>query len=186
MASPLAQRNNFKYTPRPALPEALPLVLPATWLLVIGALNLFYGISVIAGSHLFITTASWLVGDARPWGWLMVIVGLVQMGAAPAVLMRRWWAIWIGLLSVAWHMVAASMFSQDYLGFAIAFLLLDAVRLAGLCPAASRPRQTAAGHWCGWRHTKRSLGGGRESRDVATAPSSGPSSCSRRWCCSSR
>ena len=76
-----------------------------------------------------------------------MIVGLVQMGAAPAVLMRRWWAIWIGLLSVAWHMVAAIMFARDYLGFAIALLLLDAVVLAGLLAAAAGPRRTASGSW---------------------------------------
>jgi len=44
-------------------------------------------------------------------------------------------------------MVAAIMFSQDYLGFAIALLLLDAVVLAGLLSAATRPRPTATGHW---------------------------------------
>ncbi len=60
---------------------------------MIGALNLFYGISVIAGSHIFITTAAWLTDDAQPWGGLMVVVGLIQMASAPAVFLFRGWAI---------------------------------------------------------------------------------------------
>jgi len=132
MASRAANPNNFKYTARPALPDLLPLVLPGAWLIVIGALNLFYGISVLAGSHIFITTASWLVGDARPWGWLMVIAGLIQMVAGPAVWMRRSWAIWIGLLSAAWHMVVAVMFASDSLVLAILLLILDLIVLVSL------------------------------------------------------
>lgn len=132
MASRVANRSNFKYTPRPALPDGLPLVLPGTWLLVIGGLNLFYGISVLADSHIFITTASWLLGDARPEGWLMVIVGIVQIGAGPAVLMRRTWAIWIALISAVAHMFAAIMFAQDYLSWALVLLVLDLAVIASL------------------------------------------------------
>lgn len=142
MATRVANPNNFKYTARPALPEALPLVLPGTWLLLIGALNLFYGISVLADSHVFITSASWLLGDARPEGWLWVIVGLVQMAAAPAVWLRRSWAIWIGLISAAWHMVAAVMFASDSPVYGILLLLLDLVVLGSLI--AGRPRTQRA------------------------------------------
>ncbi|HSD25081.1 MAG TPA: hypothetical protein VLB79_12225 [Solirubrobacterales bacterium] len=147
MASGTTQPNNFKYTARPALPSGLPLVLPGMWVLLIGGLNVFYGISVIAGSHIFITTASWLVGDARPWGWLMVTVGLVQMGAAPAVWMGRRWAIWIGLLSAVWHMVAAIMFAQDYLGFAIALLVLDAIVAGSLLAGGFGTRSKPSERW---------------------------------------
>jgi hypothetical protein len=144
MASRVANPNNFEYTARPALPEVLPLVLPGTWLLVIGALNLFYGISVLAGSHLFITTASWLVGDARPWGWLMVIVGIVQMAAGPAVWLRRSWAILVGVLSAVWHIVVAVMFASDSLVLSILLLLLDLTVLGSLIAGRPTPSRRRA------------------------------------------
>ena len=53
--------NNFKYTARPRLPVVGEALLASGWLLAIGVLNLFYAISVIAGSTIFITTASWLL-----------------------------------------------------------------------------------------------------------------------------
>lgn len=145
MASPAAHRDNFKYRPRPRLPAYAPLLLPGAWLLVIGLLNLFYAIAVLADSHIFITTASWLVGDTRPEGWLMLLVALAQLIAAPGVFTGKLWAIWVAIISVAVHMVAAIMFAQDNLGIAIALLLLDAFVLISLLvggfgrrPAAGR------------------------------------------------
>jgi hypothetical protein len=121
-----ANRNNFKYTARPQLPVVGEALFASGWLLTIGLLNLFYAISVLADSHIFITTASWLVGDARPWGWLMLAVGLIQLIAAPGVLMGRLWALWIGLISVAGHVAAAIMFFPDEPWIALGLLLIDA------------------------------------------------------------
>ena len=63
-----AQPNNYVYTRRPDLTGVGVLLLAGSWMLVIGLLNLFYAISVIAGSTIFITKAAWLVGDAHPLG----------------------------------------------------------------------------------------------------------------------
>jgi hypothetical protein len=135
-----ANPNNFKYTARPRLPVVGEALFASGWLLTIGLLNLFYAISVIADSHIFITTASWLVGDARPWGWLMLAVGLIQLVAAPGVLLGRWWALWVGLLSLAGHLAALIMFFPDEPGIAIALLLLDAIVLACLLVLMRSPR----------------------------------------------
>jgi hypothetical protein len=116
----------------------------STWLLVIGLLNLFYGISVLAGSHIFITTAAWLVGDTRPEGWLWVIVSVLQLGAAGGLLLGRSWAIWIGALSVLGHIAAAIMFFSDEPGIAVALLLLDLIVLTCLVAVARSPRAVAA------------------------------------------
>ena len=138
-----SQPNNFKYTARPSPPAILPMILPGTWLLVIGALNLFYGISVIAGSHIFITTAAWLTDDAQPLGGLMVVVGLIQMASAPAVFLFRGWAIAIGVLSVLWHLVVAIMFWDNSEGIAIVLILLDLVVLGSFLAGVAESRQRA-------------------------------------------
>ena len=138
------QPNNFVYTPRPSLPVVVPLILPGSWLLVIGALNLFYGISVIAGSHIFITAAAWLTDDAQPWGGLMVVVGLIQMVSAPAVFLFRGWAIAIGVISVLLHIVVAILFVDNSEGIAIALLVLDLVVLGSFIAGIEESRTRAA------------------------------------------
>jgi hypothetical protein len=127
--------NNFKYVTRPRFPGVGARVAVAGWLLLIALLNLFYAISVIAGSDIFITTASWLVGDARPWGGLMLIVALIQLATVPAVLLGRMWGMWITLLSVAWHIAAAIMFLSDEAAIAIVLLLIDIGVLGALAMA---------------------------------------------------
>ena len=104
----------------------------AGWLGLIATLNLFYAIAVIAGSDIFITTASWLVGDARPWGWLMLIVALIQFASVPAVALGRVWGYWVALLSVVAHIAAAVMFFSDEAVLAILLLLVDLSILGAL------------------------------------------------------
>ncbi len=127
-----AEPNNFQYTPHQDLTGVGVLLFAASWLLVIGLLNLFYAISVIAGSGIFITTAGWLVGDARPWGWLMLIVALVQLVAAGGIFAGRRWALWIAVLSVFAHIAAAIMFLSDSTLLGILLLGLDVTVLGSL------------------------------------------------------
>jgi hypothetical protein len=134
MQTAAANPNNFQYVARPRLPVVAEAVFASGWLLTIGLLNLFYAISVLAGSHIFITTASWLVGDARPEGWLMLVVSLIQLAAAPGVLLGRLGAVSVGLLSAVGHVVALIMFFADAPGFAIALLALDLI--VALCLVA--------------------------------------------------
>ena len=103
MQTAAANPNNFEYVARPRLPVVGEAVFASGWLLTIGLLNLFYAISVLAGSHIFITTASWLVGDTRPEGWLMLVVVVDPAGRGPGGSARsagrrgdrgcsQWWA----------------------------------------------------------------------------------------------
>ena len=59
------------------------LVLFASVLLVILAcFNLIYGIAAIANSHVFTANAHYVFGDLRTWGWITLIIGLLQLLAA--------------------------------------------------------------------------------------------------------
>ena len=135
-----ANPNNFEYTARPRLPVVGEALVASGWLLTIGLLNLFYAISVMAGSHIFITTAAWLVGDSRPDGWLMLVVALIQLAAAPGVLLGKLGALAVGMLSVAGHVVAVIMFFSDSPGVAIALLLIDMTVLTCLLSVARSAR----------------------------------------------
>lgn len=136
--------NNFEYVARPQVPVVGEALIATGWLLTIAVLNLFYAISVLAGSHIFITTASWLVGDTRPEGWLMLIVALVQLAAVPGVLLGKLGAVGVGMLSVLGHVVAAIMFFGDSLAIAIALLLIDITVFLCLVSVARSARLAAS------------------------------------------
>lgn len=126
MTGHLYEPNNFRYVERPRFPGVGARLMVAGWLGLIGALNLFYAIAVIAGSDIFITTASWLVGDARPWGGLMLVIALIQLAAAPAVAFGQRPAILIAILSAIAHIAAAAMFMfSDTVALGAILIVID-------------------------------------------------------------
>ena len=55
-------------------------------LVIIGFFNLIYGIAAIANSHVFTANAHYVFGSLRTWGWITLIIGVLQLAAAAGVL----------------------------------------------------------------------------------------------------
>lgn len=125
MAYERAAPNNFKYRAHPDIGGIGALVFAGSMVLLLGLLNLFYAISVIAGSEIFITEAAWLVGDARPWGWLMLIVAMIQLSAPISIWLGGRWGQWVGILSAVSNIVAQVMFLSELPGVAIVLIVVD-------------------------------------------------------------
>ena len=66
-------------------------------LLVIGFFNMLYGIAAIANSHIFVAGAHYVIGDLRAWGWVTLILAVLQLAAAGGILagnqLARWFAV---------------------------------------------------------------------------------------------
>src|SRR5271163_3970159 len=69
----------------------------AILLLVVGFFNMIYGIAAIANSHVFVANAHYVVGNLRAWGWITLIISILQLAAAAGVLvgnqLARWFAV---------------------------------------------------------------------------------------------
>lgn len=124
--------TNFKYTPKVPVIEPGLVVFAASWLLALGLLDVFYAITVIAGADIFIKESAWLVGDVEPWGWLMLIIGLIQLAAVPSILRGTGWGHWVGIASALGNMVAQMMFLSDSALVAILLLILDVMVIHAL------------------------------------------------------
>ena len=48
-------------------------------LMVIAFFNFIYGITAIAQSHVFVANAHYVFGDLRTWGWITLIISIVQL-----------------------------------------------------------------------------------------------------------
>ena len=127
-----AVRANFKYIESPDPTRVGLLIFSGLAILLLGGLNLFYGIAVLAGSDIFITEAAWLVGNVEPWGWLMVIIGLIQIPAGIAIMRGSDWARWVGIASACLNIVSQAMFMSDLPGVAIVLIGVDLTVIYGL------------------------------------------------------
>ena len=68
-------------------------ILPA----IIGCFNLIDGIAAIANSHVFAANAHYVVASLRTWGWITLILGVLQLLAAAGIMagnqLARWFAV---------------------------------------------------------------------------------------------
>ena len=91
------------------------LILFASVLLVVaGCFNLIYGIAAIANSHAFTANAHYVFGNLRAWGWITLILGVVQLLAAAGVLAGNQWARWFAVVVVGLNTIDQMFFLPAY------------------------------------------------------------------------
>jgi hypothetical protein len=51
----------------------------AILLVIAGSLNIIYGIAAISGAHFYDDTTRYLFSSLNTWGWITLILGLIQL-----------------------------------------------------------------------------------------------------------
>ena len=120
------------------------LVLFASVLLVIlGCFNLIYGIAAIANSHVFTANAHYVIGNLRAWGWITLIIAVLQLAAAGGVLASNQLARWFAVAVVGLSAIDMMFFVPAYPFWALTIIAVDVVALYGLCAYGSRENLAA-------------------------------------------
>ena|ERR1700720_688114 len=72
-------------------------------LLVAGVLNIIYGIAAIGDSKFFTAEATYIISGLHTWGWITLILGVLELVAAFSLFsggeFGRWFGIFIGSLN---------------------------------------------------------------------------------------
>jgi len=107
-------------------------------LLVAGFFNMIYGIAAIAQSHVFTANAHYVFGNLRLWGWITLIIAILQLAAGGGVLAGNQWARWFGVAVVGLSAIDMMFFLPAYPFWALTIIAVDIVALYGLCVYGSR------------------------------------------------
>jgi len=107
-------------------------------LLVVGFFNMIYGIAAIANSHVFTANAHYVIGNLRAWGWVTLIISVLQLVAAGGVLAGNQWARWFAVAVVGLNAIDMMFFIPAYPFWALTIIAIDVVALYGLCAYGSR------------------------------------------------
>jgi hypothetical protein len=110
----------------------------AILLFVIGVFNLIWGIAAIFNSHFFTTHAHYVIGDLRAWGWVTLILAILQLGAAGGILAGNQWARWFSVAVVGLNAIAMMLALPAYPVWGVIVIAVDIVALYGLCAYGSR------------------------------------------------
>ena len=116
----------------------------AILLFVVGCFNLIQGIAAIANSHVFVANAHYVIGNLRAWGWITLILGVLQLLAALGVLAGNQVARWFAVAVIALNAIDQMFFIPAYPFWALTIIAVDVVALWGLCAYGSRENLAAA------------------------------------------
>ena len=116
----------------------------AILLLIAGFFNMIYGIAAIANSHVFTANAHYVIGNLRAWGWITLIISVLQLVAAAGVLAGNQLARWFAVAVVGLNAIDMMFFIPAYPFWALTIIALDVVALYCLCAYGSRENLAAA------------------------------------------
>jgi len=112
-------------------------------LFVAGFFNMLYGIAAIANSHVFVAGAHYVIGDLRAWGWITLILSVLQLVAAAGILAGNQLARWFAVAVVALNAIDMMLFIPAFPFWALTIIAVDIVALYGLCAYGSRQNLAA-------------------------------------------
>jgi hypothetical protein len=116
----------------------------AILLLMVGFFNMIYGIAAIANSHVFVANAHYVFANLRTWGWITLIIAVLQLIAAGGILAGNQLARWFAVAVLALNAIDMMFFVPAYPFWALTIIAVDVVALYGLCAYGSRQNIEAA------------------------------------------
>ena len=112
-------------------------------LVILGFFNLIYGIAAIANSHVFVANAHYVFGNLRTWGWITLIIGVLQLLAAAGVVMGNQPARWFAVAVLGLNAIDQMFFIPAYPFWSLVIIAADVVALYALCVYGSRENLAA-------------------------------------------
>ena len=110
---------------------------------VIGCFHLIQGIAAVANSHVFVANAHYVFGNLRAWGWITLILGVLQLLAAAGVVAGNQLARWFAVAVLGLNAIDQMFFIPAYPFWSLVIIAVDVVALYGLCAYGSRANLAA-------------------------------------------
>jgi hypothetical protein len=105
---------------------------------IVGVLNFIYGLAAIDDSRFYIREATYILSDLNTWGWVLMITGIIQFGAAIAIFGHVEWGRWIGILSASVNAIIQVIFIPSYPFGSLAMFAVDILIIYGLVAYGGR------------------------------------------------
>jgi hypothetical protein len=96
-------------------------------LVIAGALNVIYGIAAIGKSSFFVENTNYIFSDLKTWGWIALIVGILQVLAAGSLWAGGLYGRIVGIGSASLSAIAALLSIPGYPFWSLAIFALDVV-----------------------------------------------------------
>ena len=97
-----------------------------------GILNVIYGIAAIDDSRFFFQDVQFVLSDLNTWGWVLLALGALQIGAAVSVWNGNAFGRWFGVTAASLSAIGALLVIPAYPFWSLALFSLDILIIYGL------------------------------------------------------
>jgi hypothetical protein len=100
-------------------------VFASTLLLIVGTLNVIYGIGALDGANIFAGDTRYVLSDLNALGWILIILGLVQLTGGFSLMAGNAWGRVIGIAAGSLGAIVALLsISGDFPWWSLATFFL--------------------------------------------------------------
>jgi hypothetical protein len=113
-------------------------VFAGTMLMLVGILNVVYGIAAIDNSKFFVNGAKYVISDLNTWGWVVLVTGALQVLAAIGVWARNTLATWAGVFFAGLNAIGVLLMLPAYPFLSLSLFAVDLLVIYGLAVHGGR------------------------------------------------
>ena len=119
-------------------------VFAATMIMLVGIFNFIDGIvAILRPKYLYVSTGTGhqlVFGTIKPWGWAILILGVIQVLVALAIYSRQSWAAVVGIIVAVLNGIGQLLYIETNPWWSIVAIALDvmviyALAMYGFAPA---------------------------------------------------
>jgi hypothetical protein len=96
-------------------------------LLIAGVLNIIYGIASIGDSKFFTEHGTYIISGLHTWGWILLIIGVLEMVAAFSLFSGGEFGRWFGIFIASLNAIAALLSIPGYPFWSLALFALSVI-----------------------------------------------------------
>jgi hypothetical protein len=104
----------------------------AILLFLAGIWNVIDGIAAISSAHVYPAGAHYVFSDLNTWGWIIMVLGIVQLAAGSSLLTGTQWSKWFAIAAAGVNSIGQLLFLPAYPFWALSMFTLDVFIIYGL------------------------------------------------------
>jgi hypothetical protein len=106
--------------------------------LTVGTLNIIEGIAAIGNANFFVHNTHYVFASLNTWGWIALILGVVQVLVGLGIFAKNQFSRWVGVLGFSLNALAQLLMIPAYPFWSLSIFAVDILAIYGLCAYGSR------------------------------------------------